>query len=60
MKAYTGVFMHAPGACNACIVDQVTQNVLLKEKSHKNGGQQEPKADGTLIFDEVKVARQLM
>ena len=44
MKAYTGAFMHAPGASNACTVDQVAQKVLYKE-SWKNGGQQEPKAD---------------
>jgi len=32
MQAYTGAFMHAPGASNACIVDQVAQYVLFKEE----------------------------
>ena len=59
MQAYTGAFKHAPGASNTCIVDQVAQYVLFKEECQKNG-QQEPKAHGALIFDEVKVACKLM
>ncbi|XP_065888474.1 uncharacterized protein [Dysidea avara] len=59
MQAYTGAFMHAPGASNVCIVEQVSQYVLFKEECRKNG-RQEPKSDGALIFDEVKVACQLM
>ena len=51
--------MHAPGASNVCIVEQVSQHVLFKEECRKNG-RQEPKSDGALIFDEVKVACQLM
>ena len=59
MQAYTGAFMHSPGASNACIVDQVTRYVAFKEQCCK-AGKQEPKADGVVIFDEVKVACQLM
>ena len=59
MQAYTGAFMHSPGASNACIVDQVTRYVAFKEQCCK-AGKQEPRADGVLIFDEVKVACQLM
>jgi len=51
--------MHSPGASNACIVDQVTRYVAFKEQCCK-AGKQEPKADGVLIFEEVKVACQLM
>lgn len=32
LQAYTGAFMHAPGASNACIVNQVVQYVLFKEE----------------------------
>ena len=59
MQAYTGAFMHSPGANSVCIVDQVARYVAFKEECCKNG-KQEPKADGVLIFDEVKVACQLM
>ena len=59
MQAYSGAFMHAAGANSACIVDQVARYVAFKEECRKNG-KQEPKADGVLIFDEVKVACQLM
>lgn len=59
MQAYTGAFMHSPGASNTCIVDQVARYVAFKEQCCK-AGKQEPKADGVLIFDEVKVACQLV
>jgi len=59
MQAYTGAFMHSPGASNICIVEQVSQYVLFKEECRKNG-RQEPKSDEALIFDKVKVACQLM
>jgi len=59
MQAYTGAFIHSPGASNAYIVDQVTRYVAFKEQCCK-AGKQEPKADCVLIFDEVKVACQLM
>ena len=51
--------MHAPEASNVCIFEQVAQCVLFKKDCRKNG-LQEPKADGALIFDEVKIACQLM
>ena len=59
LKAYTSAFMHDPGARSDCIVDQVTHYVAFKEHSVKCG-KQEPKADGVLIFDEVKVACQML
>ena len=59
IQAYTGAFMHAPGATNVCIVDQVARYVIFKEECRKLG-KQEPKGDGILLFDEVKVACQLM
>lgn len=59
LKAYTGAFMHDPGARSDCIVDQVSHYVTFKEHFLKSG-KQEPKADGVLIFDEVKVACQLL
>ena len=59
LKAYSGAFMHDPGARSDCMVDQVAYYVAFKEHSIKSG-KQEPKADGVLIFDEVKVACQLL
>ena len=59
IQTYTGAFMHAPGATNVCIVDQVARYVTFKEECHKLGNQ-EPKGDGVLLFDEVEVACQLM
>ena len=59
LKAYTGAFMHDPGARRYCIVDQVSHYVTIKEHCLKSG-KQEPRADGVLIFDEVKVACQLL
>ena len=59
MQAYTGAFIHEPGASSVCIGDQVTRYLLFAEECRK-AGKQEPKADGVLIFDEVKVACQLL
>lgn len=59
MQTYTGTFLHSPGANNDCIVDQVARYIAFKEECRMNG-KQEPKADGVLIFDEVKVACQLL
>ena len=59
MQAYTGAFMHEPGANSICIADQVARYLIFVEESCK-AGKQEPKADGVLIFDEVKVACQLL
>lgn len=49
-------FLHEPGASSKCIGDQVAQYVLFIAECKKNG----PKSDGVLVFDEVKVACQLM
>lgn len=38
---------------------QVVRYILFK-KQCRDGGKQEPRSDGVLIFDEVKVACQLM
>lgn len=51
--------MHEPGARSECIESQVAHYVLFK-KQCKDAGKQEPRYDGVLIFDEVKVACQLM
>ena len=59
LQAYSGAFIHAPGASAACLADQVAQYVVYKEECRKLG-KQEPMGDGALIFDEVKVACQLM
>ena len=59
MQAYTGAFIHEPGASSVCIADQVARYLIFIEESCK-AGKQEPKADGVLIFDEVKVACQLL
>ena len=42
-----------------CIADQVSRYIAFKEPTKKLGNQ-EPQGDGALIFDEVKVACQLM
>ena len=59
MQAYNEAFTHSPGANSICIVDQVARHVAFKEECCKNG-KQEPKADGALVSDKVKVACQLM
>ena len=59
IQAYTGAFMHEPGASSVCIADQVAQYVIFVEECCK-AGKQEPRADAVLIFDEVKVACQLL
>ena len=59
LQSYVGTFLHPPGASSACLIDQVAQYVLFKEKA-KSEGRQEPKSDGILVFDEVKVVTRLM
>lgn len=59
LQAYTGAFMHEPGASSHCIAEQVARYIVFKEQC-RQAGKQEPKSDGVLIFDEVKVACQLM
>jgi len=59
LQLYTGAFLHEPGTSRKCIVDQVTQYVLFKSEYEKQG-KHLPQSDGVLVFDEVKVACQLM
>ena len=59
LQSYLGAFIHEPGASTACITDQVSHFVAYKSETVRLG-KQEPKGDGALIFDEVKVACQLM
>ncbi len=59
LQAYTGAFLHEPGANSACIEDQVAQFVLYCHQ-RKKVGKKESKKDGVLIFDEVKVISRLM
>ena len=44
---------------NICVIDQVAWYVIFKEECIKNG-KQEPNNDGVLLFDEVKMACQLI
>ena len=59
LQSYSGAFIHAPGASSTCITDQVSRYVVYKEQC-RIAGKQEPRGNGALIFDEVKVACQLM
>lgn len=59
LQSYTGAFLHNPGTNSKCIADQVAQYVLFKAECEKLG-KHSPKSDGVLVFDEVKVACQLM
>ena len=59
LQAYTGAFMHEPGTSYQCIADQVAQFVVFKAESVKQCKRM-PQGDGVIIFDEVKVACQLM
>lgn len=59
LQSYSGAFIHAPGVSSACIDDQMPRYVVFKEEC-RMAGKQEPKGDSALIFDEVKVACQLM
>jgi len=60
LQAYTGAFIHDPGTNKTnCIAEQVSRYLVYKEEC-KQLGKQEPQADGAIIFDEVKVACQLV
>ena len=59
-KAYTGAFLHEPGANFSCIADQVARYLLFCNDLEKNEQKKIPIKDGVLIFDEVKVINQLM
>ena len=51
--------LHDLSSNSKCVADQVTQFVLFKAECEKQG-KHPPKSDGVLVFDEVKVACQLM
>jgi len=59
LQSYSGSFIYEPGASARCISDQVSRYLVFKEECRRLG-KQEPKGDGALIIDEVKVACQLM
>ena len=59
LQAYTGAFLHEPGANSSCIEEQVAQFVLHCQRRVLEG-KKESKSDGALIFDEVKVISRLM
>ena len=59
LQSYTGAFLHSAGANSSCIADQVAQYLLFCQQQ-KAQGRKEPKGDGALIFDEVKVISRLM
>ena len=59
LQSYTGTFLHDPDTNSKCIVDQVAQYVLFKAECEKQG-KHPSRSDGVLVFDEVKVACQLM
>uniref|UniRef100_A0A1X7V7C0 Uncharacterized protein n=1 Tax=Amphimedon queenslandica TaxID=400682 RepID=A0A1X7V7C0_AMPQE len=57
LQAYTGAFLHEPGASRFCIEKQVAEFVL---HCHRREGKKESKKDGVLILDDVKVISRLM
>ena len=59
LQLYTGAFLHDLGTSKKCIDDQVSQYVLFKSKCQRQG-KHVPQSDGVLMFDEMKVACQLM
>ena len=59
LQSYTGTFLHDPSTNSKCIADQVAQYVFFKVECVKHG-KHLPKSDGVLVFDEVKVACQLL
>ena len=59
MQSYTGEFIHDPGVNTTCIAEHVVRYLVYKEECRQLG-KQVPKADGAIIFDEVKVACQLV
>ena len=59
LQSYTEIFLHEVGASSDCISSQLANYMIYKEECRKQGRKQ-PQEDGVLIFDEVKVACQLM
>ena len=37
LQSYTGAFLHEPGASSQCIANQVTQYVIFRDESQKQG-----------------------
>ena len=72
MQAYTGTFLHEPGVSTRCIADQVAQYIVFKVECENKFavyhaskyfsllGKCKPQSDGVIIFDEVKVACQVV
>ena len=54
-----GAFLTGPGACEEAIAKQARMYTVYKEDMRIQG-KPEPKGDGVLIFDEVKVVARLM
>lgn len=59
LQSYTGAFLHEPGASSQSIARQAKVYKSFQAEKVKQG-QHEPKADGVLIFDEVKVVSSLL
>lgn len=59
LQVYTGAFLHEAGACSESIASQVTKYRAFQE-SCRAENKKVPKADGALVFDEVKVIFSLM
>lgn len=59
LQAYTGAFLHEPGANSDSIADQVARYLLHCQERMKEG-KLESQKDGVLIFDEVKVISRMM
>jgi len=59
LQAYTGAFLHEAGASSEFIASQVTSYPAFQE-SCKAENKEVPKADGALIFNEVKLIFSLM
>ena len=59
LQAYTGAFLHDPGASSQSIAQQAKMYKSFQAEKVRQH-QHEPKADGALIFDEVKVVSSLL
>ena len=59
LQAYTGAFLHDPGASSQSIIQQAKMYKSFQAEKVRQH-QHEPKADGALIFDEVKVVSSLL
>ena len=59
LQSCTGAFLHEPGVSNQCVANQVAQYVLFKSNCEKEG-KRVPQGDGVIVFDEVKIACELM